>query len=93
MNSRSELTIDIEASIAKAYDSKLPSCEQKAIREHLSFILPKLKEPNTLIEPIKQALAAIDSRKSWYEKPLGVLAISIVGAIIASGIIFKLGWN
>lgn len=93
MNTRSELTVDIEASISKAYASKLLSHEQKEVREHLSFILPKLKEPNTLIEPIKQALTAIDSRKSWFEKPLGILVISIVGTIIAAGVIFKFGWN
>lgn len=93
INTRSELTVDIEASIAKAYISELPSRELKEIRDHLSFILPKLKDPNSLIEPIKQALSAMDSRKKWFEKPLGILLIGIIVTIISGGIIFKLGWN
>ncbi len=76
-----------------AYDSELSVRDKKAVREHLSFILPKLKEPNSLIDPVKQALSVMNSRKAWYETPLGIIVISVVGAIIAGGIIFKLGWN
>lgn len=90
---RSELTVDIDESITKAYNSTLPSSEQKLVHEHLVFILPKLTEPNTLIEPIRSALSAMDSRKQWHEKPIGILAIGIIVAVIAAAIIFKFGWN
>jgi hypothetical protein len=96
MDTRSELTVDVEASINKAYDSNLSVAEQKAVREHLIYILAKLREPNTTIEPIKAALVVLDSRfraaPPWFQRPFGVVVLAVIGSVIAAGIAKKLGW-
>ncbi|MCX7219649.1 MAG: hypothetical protein NTY70_12150 [Burkholderiales bacterium] len=87
MNTQSELTVDVEASIAKAYDTGLPKSEQQKVREHLAFILPKLLEPNTLIAPTRAALVAMQSRskmKPCYESPAGVIILTIAGGLIVA---------
>jgi hypothetical protein len=95
MNTKSELTVDVEASIAKAYDTALSAKEQEQIRQHLSFVLPKLKEPNTFIEPVRSALLAMQSRPA--PKPLyasaGAIVWTLVSALIIAGIVKLLGWN
>ena len=35
----------------------------------------------------------VTSNKQWYEKPLGIVIIGIVIAIISGGFIYFLGWN
>lgn len=62
INTRSELTTDVENSIAKAYDASLSPKEEEKTRDHLAFILPRLKEPNILIEPVRMALLTIQGR-------------------------------
>lgn len=95
MNTKSELTVDVEASIAMAYDTALSAKEQEQIRQHLSFILPKLKEPNTLIEPVRAALLAMQNRTA--QKPLyarvGAIVWVLVSGLIIAGITKLLGWN
>lgn len=93
MDTRSELTVDIEESIASAYNPSLTYKERKQVQTHLTYILPKLKEPNSLIDPVKGALTQITQHRPWHEKPIGILLIAIVGAVISAGIVFILGWN
>ena len=31
--------------------------------------------------------------KNWYERPLGIISLGVIIAIIAGGVIFLLGWN
>jgi hypothetical protein len=94
--SKSELIVDIDNSIRKAYDSSLSKLEQKAIREHLAFALTKLHEPNTQIEPAKAAITVLENRMSktlpWFQRPGGVLLLAIIGSVLAAGIAKKLGW-
>lgn len=92
----SELITDVENSIARAYDASLSPTEDEETRKHLVFILPGLKEPNTLIKPVRMALLAIQGRKSnrcWYEKPFGITLILILSSVIAAGIVYVLKWN
>lgn len=96
MDTRSELIVDVDVSINKAYDSSLTAAEQKAVREHLAYILPKLREPNTQIEPIKAALGVLDARVGkplpWFQRPVGVVVLAVIGSVIAAGIAKKLDW-
>ena len=96
IDTKSELTKDIEASISLAHDSGQPKKTQKQVREHLAYILPKLTEPNALIQPIKMALAAIEqreNRKSWFEKPIGVVSLSVLAGLLVAFVAFKAGWG
>jgi hypothetical protein len=34
-----------------------------------------------------------DSKKEWYEKPLGIIIIGIIIALIAGFVLYKFGWN
>ena len=86
MDSRSEQTVDIESSISKAYDASLPIGEQRAIRAHLAYILPKIKEPHAQLEPIKAALVTMDQRARgavpWFQRPVGVVTLAVIAALI-----------
>lgn len=96
MDTKSELTVDVEASIAKAYNTALPMKEQEAVREHLAYILPKLRGPNTLIEQIRAALGALQSRtpgKPWHEHVVVRVMGGIVLALVIAGLTKLLGWN
>ena len=93
MDTRSDLTVDIEESIARAHNPSLPYKEREQVRAHLSYILTKLREPNSLIDPVKGALSQIAQHRPWYEKPLGLLLVAVVGAVVSAGIVFMLGWN
>ena len=91
----SELTVDIERSIARAYNLDLSSKELSEVKGHLAHILPKLHEPNTLIQSIKVALAFVETQeakkqswKDWLGKP--VLA-ALVTALITSPVSFYVG--
>jgi len=96
MDTRSELTTDVEASIAKAYDTALPAKGQEAVRKHLAYILPKLREPNTLIAAIQAALVALQGRvpaKSWHDHSAAKVIGGIVLALLIAGLTKLLGWN
>lgn len=96
MDTRSELTVDVEASIAKAYDTALPANEQEAVRQHLVYILPKLREPNTLIVPIQAALLVLQSRapaKRWQDHSVIKVVGGILLALVIAGLTKLLGWN
>ena len=96
MNEKSELTVDVEASIAKAYDTALPAQEQESVRRHLAFILPKLKEPNTFIAPVQAALMAIQRRpviKQWHEQTAAKVIGGVLLALVIAGLTKLLGWN
>ena len=80
----SELTVDVERCIANAYDLNISPKKMAEIKGHLAYILPKLREPNALINPIKDALAFIHAQESrqkswkdWLGKPV------IVGLVVA----------
>ncbi len=78
-----------------AYDAELPKKTQDEVRRHLSFILPQLKEPNTLIEPVKAALFAMQSRQAprpWYTGVKAFLWFLISGLTLM-GLGKLLGWN
>lgn len=86
----SELTADIEADIKKAYDASLGKVEQERIRAHLSYILTRLQEPNSLIEPIKHSLSIIEARqrsqpswKEWLIRPVvvGIITLAVTAPI------------
>jgi hypothetical protein len=96
LNEKSELTVDVETSIAKAYDTALPTQEQESVRRHLTFILPKLKEPNTLIAPVQAALMAIQSRpvvKQWHEHTAAKVIGGVLLALFIAGLTKLLGLN
>jgi len=96
VNEKSELTVDVEASIASAYDTALPAKEQESVRRHLTFILLKLKEPNTLIAPVQAALIAIQSRptaKQWYEHTAAKVIGAVLLALVIAGLTKLFGWN
>ena len=88
---RSLLTKDVETAIAKAYDSGLPANEQRELSEYLAYVRQQLRDPNSLIAPVEDALKSIQDRskhlqtwKDWFLKPaitnLVVAAISgVVG--------------
>lgn len=87
----SELTVDVERSIASAYNLDISSKEMREVKGHLTYILPKLREPNTLIQPIKDALAFIHTQevksqswKDWLGKPvLAALATALITAPVS----------
>lgn len=96
MNETSDRTVDVEASIAKAYDTGLPAQEQESVRRHLTFILPKLKEPNTLIAPVQAALMAIQSRpvaKQWHEHTAAKVIGGVLAALVIAVLTKLLGLN
>lgn len=33
------------------------------------------------------------SLKEWYERPLGILFLTIVGGLIIAWLVFRVGWN
>lgn len=91
----SELTVDIERSIASAYQLNLSSKELSEVKGHLAHILPKLREPNTLIQPIREALAFVhtqeaknQSLKDWLGKPV---LVAIATALITAPVSFFVG--
>lgn len=91
----SELTLDIERSISSAYDLNLSSKELSEVKAHLAYILPKLRKPHTLIQPIKDALAFVhvqeakkQSWKDWLVKPV---LVALVTALITAPISFYVG--
>ena len=84
-NSYSELTVDIQNSIARAYDPNISKQEIAEVKAHLAYILPKLGEPNSLNQPVKDAIAFIhqqesknQSWKDWLGKPILVATITAV---------------
>lgn len=96
MDTRSELTVDVEASISKAYDVSLPTKEQELVRSHLAYMLPKLREPNSLIVPVQNALVAMQGRgsgKKIHEHLVVRIIGSLVFALVVAGIVKLLGWN
>lgn len=83
--SYSELTVDIQNSIAKAYDLSLSKREIAEVKAHLAYILPKLGDPNALNQPVKDAIAFIhqqesknQSWKDWLAKPILIATITAV---------------
>ncbi|MBP8812262.1 MAG: hypothetical protein KBE25_03170 [Laribacter sp.] len=91
----SKLTVDIEQSIARAYDLNLSSKDRSEVKGHLAHILPKLRAPNTLIQPIKEALAFVhmqeaknQSWKDWLGKPV---LVALVTALITAPVSFYVG--
>ncbi|AOE87956.1 hypothetical protein [Pseudomonas sp. TCU-HL1] len=95
MKKYSELTIDIKKSIASAYDLNLPKKKMEEVKSHLAYILPRLHEPNTLINQIKEALAFIheqegrtQSWKDWLVKPV---LVAIATGLITAPISFYVG--
>jgi hypothetical protein len=93
-NKSSTLIADIEKSIANAYDDMLSQSDQAHTKEHLSFVLKSLREPNALISEIKGALKVMQIRqvKPWYEKPVGLLLIAIVSGLVVAGFAKYFGW-
>ncbi|MEB0137994.1 MULTISPECIES: hypothetical protein [unclassified Undibacterium] len=93
---KSELIVDIDNSIRKAYDSSLSTAEQKALRVHLAFVLTRLTEPNTQIEPAKTAIIVLENRMSkalpWFQRPFGILILAILGGVLIAGIVKEIGW-
>jgi len=33
------------------------------------------------------------SNKKWFEKPLGIVLLAVVGAVLSGGLIYYFGWN
>ena len=94
LDTKSTSNEDINRSIALAYDDSLSTLEQEQVKEHLSYVLTLLKEPNAYIPDVKEALRTMQSRqiKSWYEKPAGIVIISVIGSVASAGIAKNLGW-
>lgn len=96
MDTKSLLTVDVEASISKAYDASLPAKVQEQICAHLAYILRKLKEPNSLIEPVRAALVVMQGRalkKQWHDNPVVRSVGAILLALLIAGLTKLLGWN
>ncbi len=34
-----------------------------------------------------------NNEKKWYEKPIGIIILMVLGGIILGGILYSLGWN
>ncbi len=32
-------------------------------------------------------------KKRWYEKPIGMIILTVIAAVISAGIVFNIGWN
>ena len=47
-------------------------------------------ENNQHILPV---IKSNENSKKWYEKPIGIIVLGVLIAVIAAGIIFKIGWN
>ena len=84
----SELTVDIERSIASAYEDTLSAKDMSEVKGHLAHILKKITEPHALIQPMKDALTFIQGQelkkqswKDWLGKP--VLAAFVTALITA----------
>ncbi|OGI64795.1 MAG: hypothetical protein A2W18_00655 [Candidatus Muproteobacteria bacterium RBG_16_60_9] len=39
------------------------------------------------------ANAGTQPTKAWWERPLGILVLTVVGTFIAAGLIYFVGWN
>lgn len=90
---RSEETVDIDASIHKAHNASLSRAEQEAVRQHLVFILSKIREPHSQIKPIKEALTAIEARvQPWYMRPTGMVLLAVIATVIGGRILKYFGW-
>lgn len=97
MNTKSLLIVDVEASIAVAYQPKLSKVKRQETQAHLAHFLSVAKEPNTLIQRSKDAILFLQEEdkkeKHWHERPLGVLAITAVSGLIVSLVAWKFGLN
>ncbi|RFP13293.1 hypothetical protein D0T25_23905 [Duganella sp. BJB488] len=96
----SDRTIDITASITRTYLPHTTAREKKLLRKHLAFILPKLTEPNTLIEPVRQALEVLRLHEgigSWIRRHTSVLPVTIVAGLIitvlGAYIVYRAAWT
>lgn len=100
IDTRSHLTVDIRASIARAYDSKISRRDRELTRQHLAYMLTQYTEPNTLIAPTLAAIQVIDQRhpaSGWHTRPAGLIAIGIfvgvTAGVIVGLILYKTHWN
>ena len=59
-NTTSLVIADVESSITRAYELGLGTSDQEALRHHLAFVLGRLREPNSQIEPAIRALKRLE---------------------------------
>lgn len=94
---RDESNASADASLAAAYDDSLPLSHQKLIRQHLSFLLTRWQGQNAYIAPARQAVLAMDARfaarRNWYEKPLGIIFLMVIGSFIAGILVVATGYK
>ena len=91
----SELTSDVERSIQRAYDLSLSSNDMNEVKGHLAYMLAKLREPNTLVQPVKDALAFVHTQEmknqSWREWLVKPVLVALVTALITAPVSFYVG--
>ncbi|MCU6501998.1 hypothetical protein LPN04_29820 [Rugamonas sp. A1-17] len=94
---QSTATVDVDASLARAYNATLPTAEQQLIYEHLTSLLPQLSEPNSYIAPCREAVRVMEARfagqKKWHEKPLGAVTLMVVGGFIGGLLVLFVGYK
>ena len=69
--------------------------EIRALRDSLAANIPPSTNP-AFFERVRRVEAAINARlseKQWWEKPPGIIAIAVIGTIIAAAILYLVGWN
>lgn len=74
----------------------LEGCEDVELNKNktTSFKLLKAKDTKSIKAENNQAsLSAKKQSKSWYEKPLGLIAITIISGLIVVFLGFRFGWS
>ena len=80
----------------------LPLVEVRRLRHSLLTESPTSKNPefhqrfmrvNEILSGRITEIIAKESKKQWWEKPLGIVFLLVFGAVIAAGIIYFIGWS
>jgi hypothetical protein len=85
----------IETLVREGKLETMSSAEVKTLRNSLLTEAPLSDNPKfqQRLHRVESALAnRLSEEKSWWEKPLGIILISVVGSVIAAAIAFYLGW-
>lgn len=95
---QSEKVANFERIEGLVLEGKLAALSSKEIRSHRDSLLryPPLSENPKFqqrLERVEAALSAqISEKRSWWEKPFGIVVLTVVGSVAAAGIAFYLGW-
>lgn len=82
--------ISIIEKIKKNFSTTIVFDYDGSINESIRAEILKQKE---IIPTNSTYVLSENTRKNWYEKPIGIIILMVSGGIILGGILYLLGWN